>query len=278
LLTTDVTTANSRTALTLVLPTYNERDRLGSLLERVCLACDVRKLSVDIVVVDDDSPDGTGALADEWAKRGRVRVIHRSRKLGLGSAVLEGFGIAESNVVGVMDADLSHPPDLVPVLYDAMAAHDLDMVVASRYVGSGSTRHWSIKRIVLSRLGCWLSRPLTPVRDAMSGFFLLRRDRVQGFRTSTSGFKIGLELLSRADLRRVGEVEYAFVDREAGRSKMNLSECLRFLKQLVRLYVRSLSSSTTLPTHVFVRRNLTRPVGPVDTVVIGHISQVAGQR
>jgi len=74
--------------------------------------------------------------------------------------------------------------------------------------------------VILSRLGCWLSRPLTPVRDAMSGFFLLRRDRARGFRTSTSGFKIGLELLVRADMRRVGEVDYEFVDREAGLSKM----------------------------------------------------------
>ena len=160
----------------MVVPTYNERDRLGALLEQVLAACDREQLTVRVVVVDDNSADGTGAVADEWARRGRVHVIHRSGRLGLGSAVLEGFAIADSEVVGVIDADLSHPPDLIPTLYHTMVADDLDMVVASRYVGDGDARSWSLKRRILSRLGCLLSRPLTPVRDAMSGFFMLRRD------------------------------------------------------------------------------------------------------
>ena len=250
---TMVNRAAPRPELTMVVPTYNERERLGALLEQIFAACDARHLSVGVIVVDDNSADGTGALADEWARAGRVQVLHRAGKLGLGSAVIEGFRLAESDVVGVIDADLSHPPDLIPLLYETVVAHNLDMVVASRYVGAGRTAsNWSLKRLILSRAGCWLSRPLTPVRDAMSGFFLLRRDRISRFETSTSGFKIGLELLVRAGMRRVAEVDYAFVDREAGRSKMNLAECGRFLKQLGRLYALAFSPSAVRPSHLVV--------------------------
>jgi dolichol-phosphate mannosyltransferase len=244
--------------VTMVVPTYNERDHLGVLLEQLFSSCDRDGLTVSVIVVDDNSRDGTGLLADDWARGGRVQVIHRSGKLGLGSAVLEGFALATSDVVGVIDADLSHPPDLIPVLHRTLVGHDLDMVVASRYVGAGGIADWSLQRIVLSKLGCWLSRPLTPVRDAMSGFFLVRRDRVSRFRTASSGFKIGLEILVRANVRRVAEVDYMFVDREAGRSKMSLAECLRFLKQLVRLYRWSRATAAVQPSHLFVSAPLPR--------------------
>ncbi len=241
-----------RPDLTVVVPTYNERTRLGALLEQIFAACDRHQLRVNVVVVDDNSADGTGDLADEWARHGRVSVIHRAGKLGLGSAVLEGLAVADSDVVGVMDADLSHPPDLIPRLYDAIAASDLDMVVASRYVREGGTRSWTADRFVLSHLGCWLSRPLTPVRDAMSGFFLMRRDVAMGFRTSTKGFKIGLELLVRAPIRRVAELGYVFVGRHAGESKMSMGEGLRFLKQLAQLYAYKWSSNVPQPFHLVV--------------------------
>src|SRR5712692_3282628 len=118
--------------LTMVVPTYNERAQLDTLLQRLFHACAERGLNAEVVVVDDDSGDGTGALADAWARHAAVRVIHRPGKLGLGSAVIDGFAIAESDIVGVMDADLSHPPSLVPALYAMMATSDIDMVVASR--------------------------------------------------------------------------------------------------------------------------------------------------
>src|SRR5262245_3436675 len=175
--------------LTVVVPTYNERERLDTLLEQIFAACSRHSLTADVIVVDDNSADGTGARGDEWAQSDRVRVIHRPSKLGLGSAVLDGIGIAETAIVGVMDADLSHPPSLIPTMYAAMIDSDLDMVVASRYVDGGDARSFSLGRAVLSRVGCWLSRPLTPVHDAMSGFFLVKRGCVAGLQTSVRGFK-----------------------------------------------------------------------------------------
>jgi dolichol-phosphate mannosyltransferase len=221
---------------TIVVPTYNERDRIGTLLERVFEACDGQGIAVEVVIVDDNSADGTGALADQWARERRVRVIHRAGKLGLGTAVLEGFAIAQTEIVGVMDGDLSHPPELLPRLFRTIADGAFDLVVASRYVPGGGTSNFPLGRWLLSRAGCWLARPLTPVRDAMSGFFLIRRTHLDEFHTSVKGFKIGLEVFVRSQARRLAEVGYVFVGRSAGESKMSVAEGTGFLRQLTTLY------------------------------------------
>lgn len=237
---------------TIVIPTYNERDRLGVLLERVFGACDRDGLAVDVVVVDDNSSDGTGLIADEWARSRRVRVIHRAGKLGLGSAVLEGFAIAQTAIVGVMDGDLSHPPELLPQLYRTIEDGNFDLAVASRYVSGGGTANFPIGRWLLSRVGCWLARPLTPVRDAMSGFFLIRRTHLDGFQTSVKGFKIGLELFVRSQPRRLAEVGYVFVGRTLGESKMSVAEGTGFLQQLLSLYRDAFAAPVRRPACVTI--------------------------
>jgi dolichol-phosphate mannosyltransferase len=235
---------------TIVIPTYNERDRIGVLLERLFDVCDRDGLAVEVVIVDDNSADGTGVVADEWASRGRVRVIHRAGKLGLGTAVLDGFAIARTAIVGVMDGDLSHPPELLPGLFRTISRGNFDLVVASRYVPGGGTATWSFGRFLLSRVGCWLARPLTPVRDAMSGFFVIRRDHLDGFQTSVRGFKIGLELFVRSKPRRLAEVGYVFVGRSLGVSKMSFAEGWGFLNQLVGLYRHALAEPASRPAYV----------------------------
>jgi dolichol-phosphate mannosyltransferase len=249
---TSVHSALSPADFTIVIPTYNERDRLGALLERIFDACDHAGLAVEVVVVDDNSADGTGRVADEWAISRRVRVIHRAGKLGLGTAVLEGFAIAQTDVVGVMDGDLSHPPELLPRLFRTIADGNFDLVVGSRYVRGGGTENWAIGRWLLSRAGCWLARPLTPVRDAMSGFFLIRREHLDGFSTSVRGFKIGLELFVRSQPRRLAEVGYVFVGRTLGASKMSFREASGFLQQLVSLYRHALAAPVSRPARVTV--------------------------
>jgi dolichol-phosphate mannosyltransferase len=237
---------------TIVIPTYNERDRIGPLLERVFDACDRECLVVEVIIVDDNSVDGTGAVADEWALRRRVRVIHRAGKLGLGTAVLEGFAVAQAEIVGVMDGDLSHPPELLPGLFRTIAEGAFDLVVASRYVPGGGTSNFPIGRWLLSRAGCWLARPLTPVRDAMSGFFLIRRSQLDAFQTSVRGFKIGLELFVRSRPRRLAEVGYVFEGRSTGESKMSVAEGTGFLRQLRSLYRDSLAVPTRRPACVTI--------------------------
>ena len=226
--------SSTRPDVTIVVPTYNERDRLETLVTQVFDACEPH-LRVEVIIVDDNSPDGTGALADLLAEGRRVRVIHRAGKLGLGSAVSEGFAAADADVVGAIDADLSHPPQRIPKLFAALMTHDLDMVVASRYIAGGDSEGFAWYRRVMSTVACWLSRPVTPVRDAMSGFFLVRKSCMEDALSSARGFKIGLELLGRARLLRVGEMPYRFAGRKAGKSKMSTGEVVTFLRQLAGL-------------------------------------------
>jgi dolichol-phosphate mannosyltransferase len=225
-----------RPDLSVVVPTYNERERLGELARALFTACADAGIALELVVVDDNSPDGTGALADELATRHRVKVVHRAGKLGLGTAVMAGFGVASCDVLGVMDADLSHPPSLVPKMLAVLERTGADVVVASRYIPGGATANWPLKRRVLSRLGCLLARPLLPIRDPASGFFLVRRAVVDGVVIKAGGFKIGLELMMRGRPRKFVEVPYRFADREQGESKMGRKEAVGYLVQLKDLY------------------------------------------
>ena len=225
-----------RPDITIVVPTYNERDRLRELASALFSICADRGLRLELVIVDDNSPDGTGAIADELARTLNVRVIHRSGKLGLATAVVAGFAIASASIVGVMDADFSHPPALVPRLFATCRSTGADVVVASRYVPGGSTPNWPWKRRLLSRTACLLARPLSPIRDAASGFFLIRREVARSVSIKARGFKICLELLVRGWPRHIVEVPYRFDDRELGDSKMNMREAFGYLVQLRDLY------------------------------------------
>ncbi len=218
--------------LSIVVPTYNERDRLADLVREVFAAYGAEGVDGELVIVDDNSPDGTGRLADELATRHRISVLHRAGKLGLGTAVIEGFAAATAPIVGVIDADLSHPPALLPRMLAVMQSASAEFVVGSRYIPGGGTRNWGLSRLLMSRVACLMARGLTPIRDATSGFFLIRRDLVRNVRISAGGFKICLELLVRGRPSSVVEVPYVFVGRTAGESKMNLKEALGYLEQL----------------------------------------------
>ncbi len=219
-------------SLSLVVPTYNERDRLGDLVRAMFDAYAAARVSGELVVVDDNSPDGTGALADRLAGEYPIQVLHRAGKLGLGTAVIEGFNTATAPVVGVLDADLSHPPAIIPRMFAVMHHYRADLVIGSRYIPGGGTRNWEMSRLLMSKFACLLARGLTPVRDATSGLFLIRRELARGVRISAGGFKICLELLIRSQPGRVVEIPYVFVGRTAGESKMNLKEATGYLTQL----------------------------------------------
>lgn len=218
--------------LSIVVPTYNERDRLPELVAAIFSAYQHERVDGELIIVDDNSPDGTGQLAETLTSTHRIRVIHRDGKLGLGTAVIEGFRASHAPIVGVIDADMSHPPRLLPRMLAAMQQAHADVVVASRYIPGGGTRGWPMGRLVMSRLACLMARGLTPVRDATSGFFLIRRDLASDVRISAGGFKICLELLVRGRPASVLEVPYVFEGRTAGESKMNLKEAAGYLIQL----------------------------------------------
>jgi dolichol-phosphate mannosyltransferase len=221
----------------MVVPTYNERGRLAELTEALFAAASTAGLPLELIIVDDNSPDGTGALADDLARTRRIRVIHRAGKMGLGTAVVDGFNAATTDIVGVMDADLSHPPASVPAMFAAFQKTGADMLVASRYIPGGATSNWPLLRRLLSRLACLLAQPLSPMRDPTSGFFLIRRSVARRATIQARGFKIALELLVRASPASVVEFPFRFNDRVEGESKMSMREAMGYLVQLRDLYV-----------------------------------------
>jgi len=226
------------TPFSIVIPTYNEAAGIEKLLTALDASFRANSLDGEIIVVDDNSPDGTGRIVDELSQRLPVRCLHRAGKLGLSSAVIEGWQIARSSsvAVGAMDADFSHDITALPKMVAALDSGEYGLAVGSRYVAGGGIANWPKRRIITSRVACWLARPLTPLKDVTSGYFLVRRDALAGVRLDPIGFKIGLEVIAKAHYGKAIEIPYVFTDRVAGESKLNEREIFNYLKQLMRLY------------------------------------------
>jgi dolichol-phosphate mannosyltransferase len=222
--------------ITIVVPTYKEVENLPHLIDRVARMRQTHGLAIEMLIVDDDSRDGSVELV-----RGRpeswVEIVVRTSDRGLASAVLEGLRRARGEVLVCMDADLSHSPEIVPAML-AKLAQGADFVVGSRYVRGGTTSDdWGFVRWLNSRIATLLARPLTSIRDPMAGFFALRRSTFEAGRDfSPVGYKIGLELIVKCQCERVVEVPIHFEDRRFGESKLTLGQQLLYLKHLRRLY------------------------------------------
>jgi dolichol-phosphate mannosyltransferase len=219
-----------------IIPTYNERDNLEELIRRTSAACSATRMSYEIVIVDDNSPDGTGALAEEMGKSFNVKVVHRAGKLGLSTAVTDGFKAASGSVFVVMDADLSHPPEKISEMVERITKGGADMVVGSRYVEGGHVENWPFHRRLMSKGATLLARGLNKVKDPMSGYFALKREVVEGVELNPVGYKIGLEILVKGKVRKVEEVPITFADRKAGKSKLGASVTLKYIDHCLLLY------------------------------------------
>ena len=225
-----------RVLISIIVPTYNERNNIGRLIPAIEKNLDQASVGeFEILVMDDDSPDGTSERILEM-KDPRVRLVNRrGRPRGLSQAVLDGFGEARGEILGVMDADLSHPPETLPSLIAAVREEYL-VAVGSRYVPGGGVRQWPWRRVVTSKIACWLARPVTPVKDSTSGFFFLKKSVLEGVVLNPSGFKIGLEVFVRSKHGgKIKEVPYIFTDRKEGVSKFNGRVAACYVKQLFSL-------------------------------------------
>lgn len=221
--------------LSVIVPTYNERESLPGLIRRLSA---IQGLALEIVVVDDASPDGTGILAEDLARQQPlpIRVVHRPEKRGLASAVMDGASVARGEILTVMDADLSHPPEALPALLSALAS-GAEIVIASRYVAGGGIRGWPFMRRLISRTATVLARSILglKVRDPLSGFFALRRELLADSQYRGLGYKLLLEILAAHRNRRVVEVPYEFSERQLGQSKLSRGEMASFLRLLLHL-------------------------------------------
>ncbi len=164
-----------------------------------------------------------------------MQVLHRPPKSGLASAVWDGMARARGEILVVMDADLSHPPEVVPALVQAVTAGGAELAVGSRYVRGGGVANWPWRRRFVSWFACQLARPFVPMRDATSGFFALKRAVVEGVALDPIGFKIGLEVMAKGHYCYFSEVPYTFTDRRYGQSKFGSREVRYYLRQLGRL-------------------------------------------
>ena len=221
--------------LSLVIPTYNESRGLEPLIDKVYGVLDRAGVEAQIVVVDDNSPDGTGELAEKLSSRYPMKVVHRSGKLGLSSAVIDGWAVADGKILGVMDADLSHDPEILPDLVASIASGGAEVAVGSRYIPGGGLGNWPWFRRVTSKTAVLLGRPICPVHDVTSGYLMFRRGVIEGVALDPIGFKIALEVLVRGRYETFTEVPYTFVDRAAGKSKFGSHEIRNYLVQLFRL-------------------------------------------
>lgn len=228
--------SNLSMKLSLIIPTLNERDSIAKLLPAVCSVMQTVCSSEDfeIIVVDDASSDGTAEVAESLRLQFPIRVIRRAER-GLATAVLRGFSEATGDVFGVMDADLSHPPELLSQFFEKIQTNDL--VLASRYMQGGVVEKWPWYRLYPSKLMTLLTRPLgVRVSDPLSGFFFVRKNVVAQNSFSPIGYKILLEILVKSSFRSFTELPYTFRNRDQGESKMDGKEAFRYLKHLARLY------------------------------------------
>ena len=225
----------------LVLPTYKEAGNIQDIVKILTYLLD-QSIAGDyeLIVVDDNSPDHTWKLALELTSDyPQLKVMRRTEEKGLSTAVIRGWQVARGNILGVIDADLQHPPEVLQQLLGEMDK-GADLAVASRHVEGGGVSEWSIIRRFLSRGAQMLGLIILPevigrLSDPMSGYFMVRRTAIAGKPLSPVGYKILIEVTARGKIRWLGEAGYVFRERQAGESKVTWKQYIEYLQHLVRL-------------------------------------------
>lgn len=226
--------------LALVIPTLREAANLHGLLGHIRLVLEPLNIEYEILVVDDDSRDGTTEIVSAAAQKDeRVRLLVRNGQRGLSGAILHGWRHTDAGILGVMDADMQHPPELLPPLLAAIL-DGRDLAIASRYAGGGAIGQWNLTRRLVSAAAVSVTWPIQRAglraKDPMSGFFLVRRDCLRQVPLQSFGFKLLLEILVRARIRSVEEIPFSFGSRCHGESKANLKVAVDYARLLAKLY------------------------------------------
>jgi dolichol-phosphate mannosyltransferase len=248
----DDTMSTPAGTIDIIVPTYKEASNIPLLVGRLNAVRTSHHLPLQLTVVDDNSRDGTEEVVQRLALPW-VGLIVRTTDRGLSPAVLEGIRRTSGDVIVVMDADLSHPPESIPAILEELRQGS-DFVVGSRYAEGGATDdNWGMFRWLNSRVATLLARPFTSIEDPMSGFFALSRATyARADHLNPIGYKIGLELLVKCRCKRVTEVPIAFADRILGESKLTAREQLRYLQHIRRLFLYKYGTWSEVVQFVFV--------------------------
>ena len=221
--------------ITIIVPTYNERENIAPLVKRIHAS--LKSFDYEILFVDDDSPDGTAAAVESMISDYSLRLIVRTQEKGLASAVIRGIGEARGEIVGAINADLQHPPEVLKRMVESLE-RGADLAVASRYVKGGGCKDWALFRRIVSRATTALTHLLVPpsrvVKDPLSGCYMFRKSVTTDIPLKAAGFKILLEILMKGRYRDPVEIPYIFVPRREGHSKLGLLQSLQFLAQIVK--------------------------------------------
>jgi dolichol-phosphate mannosyltransferase len=226
--------------LALVVPTLCEAENIRSVLNRVRSVLDPVGIAYEILVVDDDSTDGTGEIVSAIAHDdSRVRLIVRKGAKGVAGATLLGWENTDASILGSMDADLQHPPELLPALVASiLAGHDV--AIGSRYATGGSLGNWNLPRKLISAAALWAAIPVQRkqirAKDPTAGFFLVRRECIDQIQFQRTGFKLLLDILVRGRVRSIEEIPCAFGSRQRGASKATFQVAFEYAELLVKLY------------------------------------------
>ncbi len=218
--------------VSIIVPCYNEAESLPILVKDIFAVLGSASIEGEVIVVDDNSPDGTGDIAEDLKKDYNVEVVHRKGKEGLSSAVVAGFAVAKGDIWGVMDADLSHDTKILPKMIRPLEQNLAQVAIGSRHVKGGGSDHWPFIRRLISKTAIIMGRTVTDVKDVTSGFFLFRKEVINGIEINPIGFKIGLEIFVKGNYEKFIEVPFIFKDRLHGESKLGKGEVVNYLKHL----------------------------------------------
>lgn len=231
-----MTTSTPALDVSVVVPTYNEADNIKIIVPRICQTLGQAGIQGEVIVVDDDSPDGTGSAAESLASEYPVRVLVRRGSRGLATAVMAGFEMSTAGVCVVMDADGSHPVEKLPDLIQPLLEDRADIAVGSRRIEGGASEHWPWHRRMVSKAASWMTAGLSKLTDPTSGFMAVKRDLLQDLKLDPVGWKIVLEVAVKADSARLLEVPIVFKNRELGESKLGFGQQLDYVRHLYRLH------------------------------------------
>ena len=229
--------------VSIIIPTYNESQNIINILKSIGSNLP-KNLLTQAIIVDDNSPDGTGKIVEDYMKNLKkmanytIEIIHRKAKDGLGSAILNGIQHAKGDTIVVMDSDFSHPPQIIPKLIESVKKYQFDIAVASRYIKGGNIQGWSLKRKLMSKFATLIAKKGLGIdaKDPMSGFFAFKKNILNGLNIDAIGYKILLEILVKTKNVTITEIPYTFQDREFGSSKLNFKTILDYYKSVWKLY------------------------------------------
>ncbi|MFQ5439941.1 MAG: glycosyltransferase [Nitrosopumilaceae archaeon] len=229
--------------VSIIIPTYNESRNIIQILKSIGENLP-KNLTAEAIVVDDNSPDSTGKIVEEYLKNVKkiagytMNIIHRTSKNGLSSAILSGIQRAKGDTIVVMDSDFSHPPHVIPKMIESLKKYQCDMVIASRYISGGKINGWTLKRKLMSKVATLIAKKGLGVKtkDPMSGFFAFKKNILKGINFDAIGYKILLEILVKKSGINVKEIPYTFENRSFGSSKLNRSTVTDYFKSAWKLY------------------------------------------